>query len=464
MYFYFRSQIRKIYSTAGLVMERYEKYKNSGIDWIGEIPEYWEIQKLKHFVVKVGSGITPKGGADVYQLKGIPLLRSQNVYFDGLKLDDVAYISEKIHDEMSNSKVIDGDVLLNITGGSIGRCFYVDDNLGEANVNQHVCIVRPAQNISTKFLYYVLNSNLGQKQIDIEQTGSGREGLNFESLKNFLVPFIGSEEQKAIARFLDRKTAEIDQLIAQKKRLIELYEEEKTAIINQAVTKGINPDVKLKPSGIDWLGDIPEHWTLTKLGRLSNVTKLTGFEYTKKWITDPDGEIIALRGFNIKKNQLVLDNVEKISSKLSRELFRSKLYAGDIVFPCTGTLGEGAIIDEDNRYHINQNIAKLSPKHKLDSKFLLFSLCSNSMKYQIDIYNTSGLQPVLLIGTIRDLLTLIPPLKEQKAIARYIETETARIDAKIAKTKRIIELQKEYRTALISEAVTGKIKVPELAT
>ena len=106
-------------------MKRYEKYKDSGIDWLGDIPEHWDIKKLKHLVIKVGSGITTKGGASVYQLQGIPLLRSQNIYFDGLRLNDVAYISEEIHSEMSNSQVFSGDVLLNITGGSIGSCFYV---------------------------------------------------------------------------------------------------------------------------------------------------------------------------------------------------------------------------------------------------------------------------------------------------------------------------------------------------
>ncbi len=137
---------------------------------------------------------------------------------------------------MSNSQVFSGDVLLNITGGSIGRCFYVDDNLGEANVNQHVCIVRPDQNISTTFLYYILSSNLGQKQIDIEQTGSGREGLNFESLKNFLLPLITLKEQKAIAEYIETECGRIDAKIAKTKRIIELQKEYRTALISEAVT------------------------------------------------------------------------------------------------------------------------------------------------------------------------------------------------------------------------------------
>ena len=145
--------------------------KDSGIDWLGEIPEHWEVKKLKYFVSKIGSGVTPKGGANIYQSSGIPFLRSQNIHFEGLMLDDIVYISTIIHNRMNNSKVNVNDVLLNITGASIGRCYFIDETLKEANVNQHVCIIRPDTNIiQTIFLYYILRSSLGQRQIRIEQT------------------------------------------------------------------------------------------------------------------------------------------------------------------------------------------------------------------------------------------------------------------------------------------------------
>ena len=212
------------------------KLKDSGIDWLREIPEGWELKKLKYSASKVGSGITPKGGASVYQLDGIPLLRSQNIYFDRLNLDDVAFIGKETHDSMANSKVFSGDVLLNITGASIGRCFYVDDNLGEANVNQHVCIIRPKKEINTKYLYFILRSNLGQKQIDTEQTGSGREGLNFEALNNFLILQINPEEQTAIVHHIETETGRIDALIAKTKKIIALQKEYRTALISEVVT------------------------------------------------------------------------------------------------------------------------------------------------------------------------------------------------------------------------------------
>ncbi|MGV8812552.1 MAG: restriction endonuclease subunit S [Gelidibacter sp.] len=170
--------------------------KDSGIEWLGDIPEHWNVVKVKHFTEKIGSGVTPRGGAEVYQETGVPLLRSQNIYFDRFKIDNVAFISEEIHNSMNNSKVFKGDVLLNITGGSIGRCFYLTDEFKEANVNQHVCIVRPNENIVTEYLHLLLSSDGGQIQISLCQQGGNREALNFEQLKNF--PFALPNIERAI--------------------------------------------------------------------------------------------------------------------------------------------------------------------------------------------------------------------------------------------------------------------------
>lgn len=212
------------------------KMKDSGIEWLGEIPEHWEVKRIKQLVSKVGSGVTPSGGASVYQTSGIPLLRSQNIHFDGLKLDDVAYISEDIHNDMSNSKVNAGDVLINITGASIGRTFYVEEWLGEANVNQHVCIIRPKKQISSVYLYYLLRSNIGQEQIRQEQTGSGREGLTFEAIKKFVIPFVEIEEQQSIVHHIVTECSRIDTKIERTQRLIELLAEYRTALISEVVT------------------------------------------------------------------------------------------------------------------------------------------------------------------------------------------------------------------------------------
>ncbi|TMI73293.1 MAG: restriction endonuclease subunit S [Bacteroidetes bacterium] len=212
------------------------KMTSSGIEWLGEVPEHWKIEKIKYVTSKIGSGVTPKGGAEVYQQVGIPLLRSQNIHFDGLKLDDVAYISNEIHNSMSNSKVENGDVLLNITGASIGRCYYFEGQFEEANVNQHVCILRPNKKVITKYLYLLLASDFGQSQIAISQVGGGREGLNFENLKSFIMPLPSYEEQKEIVASVEISNIKLSELQKHTDHSINLLKERRSALITAAVT------------------------------------------------------------------------------------------------------------------------------------------------------------------------------------------------------------------------------------
>ncbi len=207
----------------------------SGIDWIGEIPEGVKLVKLSMVTSKIGSGSTPRGGSSIYVKEGIKFLRSQNIYCEGLDLSDVAYITEEIDEEMSGTRVQIGDVLLNITGGSIGRCYYVDKTLGRANVNQHVSIIRPTI-IESKYLKYYLQSECGQLQIALFQTGGNREGLSAAALNQFTIIYPLNDDQQAIASYLDEKCSEIDRLIAIKQQKIEKLKDYKKSVIYEAVT------------------------------------------------------------------------------------------------------------------------------------------------------------------------------------------------------------------------------------
>ena len=211
------------------------KMKDSGVEWIGEIPEHWEVKRIKNITSKIGSGVTPSGGGATYLDSGIPLLRSQNILFGKIELDGVAYISEKTHESMSNSQVRKGDILLNITGGSIGRCHFVDFDLS-MNVNQHVCIIRPTDKILSLFLNGILTSNVGQGQIWFFQQGGGREGLNFQAIKNFLITLPPKKEQIAISEYIENISHKIATAISLKEQEIEKMKEYKSVLINGAVT------------------------------------------------------------------------------------------------------------------------------------------------------------------------------------------------------------------------------------
>ena len=211
------------------------KMKKTGLKWMGLVPEYWDVKKIKYLTSKIGSGKTPKGGSDVYIDEGVLFIRSQNVYDGYFDLSSVAFISHEIDSTMSNTRVYRNDVLLNITGGSIGRsCLYESDE--PANVNQHVCIIRCNNQMRPKFMQYFWNSRIGKISIDIYQSGANREGLNFTEIGNTLVPTPELHEQDQIIDYLDGKCGVINNVIQQKQSLIDKLTEYKKSLIYEVVT------------------------------------------------------------------------------------------------------------------------------------------------------------------------------------------------------------------------------------
>ena len=211
--------------------------KDSGIEWIGEISSDYKIAKIKIGVTKVGSGKTPSGGAESYSNTGILFLRSQNVYDTGLFLENPTYITDEVDEDMKNTRVQPEDILLNITGGSIGRCCIFPKNLERANVNQHVSIIRVKKSIFLpEFMHYYWLSKLGHFSIHFYQTGGNREGMTADAIKNSPIPLIPIDEQKEIIDFLDCKCHEIDILIEKKEKILAELEIFKKSLIYEYVT------------------------------------------------------------------------------------------------------------------------------------------------------------------------------------------------------------------------------------
>ena len=209
--------------------------KRSSIDWLGDIPVHWEVKRLKFVTSRIGSGVTPRGGASVYVESGVMLLRSQNIYFEGLALDDVVFIDDEIDNDMSETRVIFNDVLLNITGASIGRCCLFDQVNARANVNQHVCIIRPTELVAD-FVGMLLASSVGQAQIDLSQNGASREGLNFGDLGNFVVVSPPVSEQEAIVQYARIQVDGIGVQSSHVLQSIDTLEEYRSALVTSAVT------------------------------------------------------------------------------------------------------------------------------------------------------------------------------------------------------------------------------------
>lgn len=221
--------------TKGVRGER--ELKDSGVEWIGRISREWKIVKVKSGVTKVGSGKTPSGGAETYTDSGVLFLRSQNIYDGSVILDNPTYISEEIDESMKSTRVLPDDVLLNITGGSIGRCSIYPSVLGRANVNQHVCIIRANPAVfAARYLQYFWMSSLGHLAISLYQTGGNREGMSADAIRNTPIPYPSLNEQIEIADYLDAKCAEIDGLIAKKEQLVKELESYKKSLIYEVVT------------------------------------------------------------------------------------------------------------------------------------------------------------------------------------------------------------------------------------
>ena len=211
--------------------------KPSGVDWLGDVPAHWEVRRLGFLATKFGSGITPRGGATVYQDNGVPFLRSQNIHFDGLRMQDVARIPPSLHEELSGSHIEAGDVLLNITGASIGRVCSVPNDFREGNVNQHVCIIRPKRShLLPELLAAYLSIPMMQREIQFEQSGASREGLTLQSIRSFRILVPPIPEQTAIIEHLGKSIAGIDTAITRARRQIELVQEYRTRLIADVVT------------------------------------------------------------------------------------------------------------------------------------------------------------------------------------------------------------------------------------
>lgn len=419
-------------------MKRYGRYKDSSIEWIREIPNHWGEVSIR-WVSKIFAGGTPSKDKVEYWYGGnIPWLNSGTVN-QGFITEPSEFITE-LGFEKSSAKWIPKESLVIALAGQ-GKTKGMVAQLGiEATCNQSMAAIVPQHKIQPRYLSYWLQANYQ----NIRNLGGGdlRDGLNLDMIGSIKCPIPPTEEQAAIASYLDRKTAEIDALIAEKKRLLELYEEEKTIIVNQAVTKGINSKAKMKDNGIEWLGEIPEHWEVKRFKYFFNlVTEKVDedlFKVGLENIESKSGELIQTdadfsgQGIRFKPGDILFGKLRPYLAKVWCANFEGEAVGDFFVFRT-----KGAIIPEFAKFMI------------LSSAFIeVTNSCSYGSK-----------MPRVSWESIGDLSIAFPKEKEQQSIVRYIQTKCTRINAKISKTQKLIELLAEYRTALISDLVTGKIKV-----
>ena len=425
-------------------MRRYDSYNNSGIEWIGEIPSHWEIKKFSAISYMKGRiGWQGLKQTEFTKNQDEPfLITGMNFQNGTIRWDEVYHIPLDRYDEAPEIQLKNSDVLIT-KDGTIGKLLFVNDipYPHKASLNSHLLVLRPLNKAyEPRYIYFQLQSLPFKHHVELTKTGTTFFGITQEAMGNYKTILPSSAEQTAIASYLDRKTAEIDQLIADKKRLLELYEEEKTAIINQAVTKGINPDVPMKDSGIEWLGEVPKHWEMKKLRYLCKIT--TGAKDTE------NKEDFGEYPFYVRSQM-----IERISSySFDGE---GILTAGDGVGVCK----VWHYVNEKFDFH--QRVYLMYDFQKIAGKLLFYYIRQNFIHDVLKLSAKSTVDSLRRNMFLDFIVTFPADYQEQNNITHYIETECNKIEIKIVKTQKLIDLLKEYRTALISEVVTGKVKVSE---
>jgi type I restriction enzyme, S subunit len=430
--------------------KRYERYKDSGVEWIGEIPEHWGVSKIK-FTTYVKGRIGWQGlRADEFIDEG-PYLVTGTDFIDGLvNWDSCYHISMERYNEAPPIQLRENDLLIT-KDGTIGKVAIVKNKPKYAILNSGIFVTRPQNSAYlTEFMYWILNSQVFNRFIEYMSLGSTIVHLYQQTFENFSFPIANLNEQKTIVDFLNKKISEIDDLIADKERLIELLQQKRQAVITEAVTKGLNPNVRMKDSGIEWIGEIPEHWEVKKLKHVSNITmgqspKSEECSYDEIGVPFLQGNAEFTNVHPIPK--MYCNTANKFSK------------VNDILLSVRAPVG--AINISDRVYGIGRGLCAITAK-KVIMKYLWYSL--NVSLEELFIKSKGSTFEAVTVTDVQNLLIILPPKNEQDDIVNFLDKKTAEIDGLVIEIKKQIEKLKEYRQSLISEAVTGKIDVREFGS
>lgn len=431
--------------------QSYAEYKDSGVEWLGDVPQHWALVPCRavvdHIVEK-----NSNNALDNY----LSLMANIGV----IKYEDKGDVGNKKPDDLSKCKIVrKGQLVINSMNyaiGSYGMSPY-------DGICSPVYIVLQAKKdvFLERFALRIFENTPFQKYLATFGNGilEHRAAINWEDIKNKYVPLPTLDEQKNILDFLDHETTKIDRLIEKQQQLIELLKEKRQAVISHAVTKGLDPNVPMKDSGVEWLGEVPEHWKVTRFKFLcdSIVAGPFGSSITK--------DMYVNQGFKVYgQEQVIPNNFEigdyYISEKNYKELARYAVDPGDILISCVGTFGKIAVFPSNGEKGIiNPRLIKATLSKDHNSYFYREFLKSEAVFKQFEQLSRGGTMGVINIAILNEIVAVAPDTNEQEAIYVFIAEQKIKFSHLIGRACEQIELLKERRTALISAAVTGKIDV-----
>ncbi len=440
---------------------RYPEYKDSGVAWLGEVPAHWHLDRLKRSIVSCKNGVW--GDEAQEDENDIPCVRVADFNRRQLTvvLNDptMRNVTEK---ERLGRVLSRGDLLLEKSGGGENQpvgCVVLYDDERPAVCSNFVARIQMASGMDSCYWRYVHAAAYAIRLTtgSINQT-SGIQNLDQDRYFNERVAFPSFGEQQAIAAFLDRETAKIDTLVAEQEKLIALLKEKRQAVISHAVTKGLDPNVPMKNSGIEWLGEVPAHWEVRRVKSVSTFTTSGPRGWSER--VGADGHLFVQSGDLNDSLQVEFGTAKRVAVEDDAEAMRTRLSDGDVVVCITGAkTGNVAVCASvPEPAYVNQHLCLIRPNREVLPLFLGVLLKSQIGQTYFDL-SQYGLKQGLSLEDVREAPVLLPPLAEQQSIAAFLDDETARLDALTAEAQRAIELLKERRSALISAAVTGKIDV-----
>jgi type I restriction enzyme S subunit len=416
---------------------RYPKYKASGVEWLGDVPEGWVICAPKRRIKSAAGGTLIKGTCSDEPSDGLfPGFSAsgQNVWLEEYNYDCPA-------------------IVLSAVGARCGKAFKADGKWGVV-ANTH-CLF-PLRDSDRDYLWYLTN-----QEDWWEKGGSAQPFVKVSETLARPWVFPPLPEQTAIAEFLDRETGKIDELVAEQRRLMELLKEKRQAVISHAVTKGLNPHAPMKPSCIEWLGDVPVGWKVFPLNRLVQAGRRITYGIVQPGPRDESGRFMV-RGQDYSFGWAEPETLFRVSDEVEMPYRRARLIEGDLVITIVGAgIGNVAVVPPWlDGANITQTTARISvDPAKADPRFVAAVLKGPIGRRSVELYAKGAAQPGLNLEHVRIFPITVPPLSEQREIADYIEAETSKFDTLTAEAQRTIDLLQERRTALISAAVTGQIDV-----
>ncbi|HQS03844.1 MAG: hypothetical protein B7Y07_09810 [Halothiobacillus sp. 24-54-40] len=440
---------------------RYPEYKDSGVEWLGDVPGHWEVWKLSHAFTQIGSGTTPKTENRKYYDGGdIPWVNTGDLNDGELDECEKRITALAIADHSSLKTYPAGSLMIAMYGATIGKLAMLNF---AATVNQACCVFAGKSEIASKFMFYWF---LGLRQQIISlATGGGQPNISQDILRSLRVASPSISEQTQIAAFLDRETAKIDALVAEQRRLMVLLKEKRQAVISHAVTQGMNPAAPMKPSGIEWLGDVPAHWEVQKFKYLTRSIEQGWSPQCEGYPAETEAEWGVLKVgcvnggiFRPSENKVLPVELEPIPAL--------GIVRGDLLVSRANTrelVGSAAVAEQnyprlmlcDKLYRLRFNSDRCS------SVFACHYLGSTAVRGQIELGATGASASMVNIpqSAILELTIAVPPFKEQCEIVTALDRELAKFDTLTTEAQRAIDLLQERRTALISAAVTGQIDV-----